>query len=222
MISRNPARLTWTAFAFAIVCLVVPSVAQAQCRGLFYADLGVGQVINFDPQSFDDVASAGNPDPGCPLRLLKLRVNVPDACSKAVVWVQFEGPSSGWTLNVGDSPTNNGFGGDAGTTARNAELQILDDVLSVYSSATDPLNLDRLAFQHLGVTDGALNVVVADQSLSWGQPYTLLSSPNVPRLFAIPDVGGDGRSFYVGLNRVVANTSRVGCGARRVLITFEQ
>jgi hypothetical protein len=218
---RNTDRFTWTAIAVAVVCLAVPATGEAQCRGLFYADLVSGQIANFAPGTFGDVATAANPDPECPTRLLKLRVDVPEACLRAVVWVQFEGQPTGWALNVGDSPTNNGFGGDAGTVPGNAELQVLDDSLSVYSSATSPEDLDRLAFQHLGLTDGALNLVVADQSLSWGQPYSLLETPNVPRLFAIPDAEGDGRSFYVGLNRVVGNTSRVGCGARRVLISFE-
>src|SRR6185295_18943356 len=52
-----------------------------------------------------------------------LKINLKD-CTKATIWAQWEGLPTAWTLNIGDSPTNDGFGGDAGTTTKDAEMWI--------------------------------------------------------------------------------------------------
>jgi hypothetical protein len=197
-------------------------VARSQCpTGLYYADLVHNQQANFLPAGIiTGIEFQPNVDPDCPgTRMLKVAIDLPAACTKVVIWVQFDGEPSGWTLNVGDSPTNNGFGGDSGT-ASNAELQILNQNLAVYNAATVPQEVDQLAFQNLVLANGALNVIVENQKISWGQPYSALQSFGLERLFAIPDTNGDARRVYLGVNRVVANTSRTGCGARRALISL--
>lgn len=214
----------WFRIALGLVfALVLADGARAQCPNLlFYEDLVTGLRANLSQGNVSRDPDP-NPDPECPMELLKLTINIPDGCSRAVIWTHFEGQPSGWTVNFGDSPTNNGFGGDFGSTPRNAELQILNDVLTVYN-AVDAPPVDPVASQHLALTDSALNFVVENQRISWSPPYSELNAPNLELLFAIPDAtpGGDGRQVYLGLNRVIDDgTNRVGCGVRRVMVSFE-
>src|SRR5690242_10735651 len=41
---------------------------------------------------------------------------------------------SGWWLHLGDSPTNDGYGGDYGSTDHDAEAHMIDNALFYYSS----------------------------------------------------------------------------------------
>lgn len=155
-----------------------------------------------------------------------VQVDLPPECSGIEVWVDYQGTPEGWTVNIGDSKTNNGFGGDSGSTpiGQNAEVQVLDESLAVYSAADNPVDVDRLVLQHLALTDGALKFTVGDQSLSWGQPFAALETEGLERLFFVPATGD--RTLYVGLNRVVdpaaplgtPNTTRNGCGLRHAII----
>jgi hypothetical protein len=161
-----------------------------------------------------------------------VQVDVPLGCSGIKVLVDYDGAPEGWTVNIGDSPTNNGFAGDSGSLplGQNAEVQILDSTLSVFHGATAP-PVDQIAHAQLALQDGSIKFVVEDQFLSWGNPYTFLDAHQfVKNLFFLPDpVGaGENRTLYVGLNRVVfpadppgQDVSRNGCGARHAIIWTE-
>ena len=235
----NPIRKTIPLFALVILALVASVPAAAQCPNfLCFIDLKsdplsplvvcpndtVYSSVRVDPiaiTSFNDTC-----DPGWLAAVVQ--VNLPPACTTIDVWVQYEGQPEGWTVNIGDSLTNNGFGGDQGTlpAGENAEAHVLDETLWLYNGGTLPELIDPLVNQHLVLTDGALNFTVRDQFIGMGQPYSTFMTPNTQRLFSLPDdpVAPANRTIYVGLNRVVspvgdANPSRNGCGARRVLIT---
>ena len=143
------------------------------------------------------------------------------ACTKANIVVEYEGLPSGWTVNLGDSPTNDGYGGDAGSTpaGKNAELWIQNQSLYVTTAGTSPAALDNpLARQDVSLTDSAIKFVVKDQFVSWGGPYSFLQTPNTKRLFATP---ANGSRIYLGLNQVISNLSRTGSGAARAFITLQ-
>ena len=226
----------------ALAALLVPCAARtaaAACTPfLEYIDLanGGGTIstnasVYPAPQSNGVVNTQYNPTCNAALwRAVVAQVNVPVGCSGVAVWVQYDGEPEGFTLDIGDSDTDNGFGGDAGSipNGQNAELQILDNVLSAYTAASLPAGVDTIALQHLALTDGALDVVVKDQFVSWGQPYNDLATPNLKQLFFLPasPTGNDNRTIYVGLNRVVApvngqDTARNGCGARRAILVLK-
>jgi len=151
-----------------------------------------------------------------------LKIVVPAGCTQANVVVEYEGLPCGWTVDLGDSPTDNGFGGDSGSTPHNAELQIVDENLSLIDGSGNAALIDNpLAVAHLALTDGAMKFVVKDQFVSWGNPYTYVQAPASKNLFSFTDPA-DPRTVYLGLNRVVQATGgRTGYGARRVLITFK-
>lgn len=227
-------RSTPVLLALAVLLLAGGTAAEAQTCVPFlaYVDLDKnGGSIDTPPHLTvsDHVTTQSSQfNPECNVKDWKaavITVTIPPACSCATVWVEFDGEPEGWTVNIGDSDSNNGFGGDAGSIplGQNAEVDVLDQRLTVWSAADNPAEVDPLLVQHLGLTDGSLKFVVCDQSVSVGQPLSKLETPDLQRLFFLPAApqGAENRTFYVGLNRTVANAGRSGCGARRALAILQ-
>lgn len=225
----------------AVLCSLVvaaaPAAVQAQCpTGFAAVDLktGFGYVSPTLPAGFVSYMPGGAPilvaTAACPVatgwRKAALKIVIPPACTQANVVVEYEGTPKAWTVNLGDSPTNDGYAGDAGTTANNAELWIVGEDLALANGGSSPAVINNpLIFQHLALTDGSIKFAVKNQFVSWGQPYGFAFAPATKDLFTIPDTtvaAADQRAIYLGLNRVITNRlDRVGCGARRALITFQ-
>lgn len=134
--------------------------------------------------------------------------------------VEYEGTPWGWVVDIGDSPTDNGYGGNSGGPERAAEVQVSSQQLTVYDDPQIPGVAYPLLDEQLVLTNGALKFGVADQKLAIGQPRSLSTSPT---LFRIPDPNIPSSparwSIYAGFNHVVdQSTSRYGCGARSVTI----
>jgi hypothetical protein len=212
--------------------LLGSAAVQAQCTtGLFYGDLKANFATHF-PGVPVTILSGTNPSPSSSTnpacagwQEMVLKIDIPVSCTAAIVLVEYEGLPIDWTLNIGDSPTNDGFAGDAGSTVHNAEAWILGENFAVANASGNPAAIDNpLVLEHFALTDSAVKFVIKDQFLSWGAPYGYVQSPNNKLLFAIPDTtvaAADQRSIYVGLNRVIGTNARNGCGARRVLVKFQ-
>jgi hypothetical protein len=162
---------------------------------------------------------------GCPAsagwKQAALKIVVPNGCTTANIVVEYEDLPCGWTVDLGDSPTDNGYGGDSGSTPHNAELQIVGEDLRVYNGSGNAALIDNIAGADLALTNAALKFTVKEQFVSWSNPYSFLSTPNTKMLYALSDAA-DPRAIYLGLNRVIlATAGRTGYGARRVLITFK-
>ena len=220
----------------ALVLAAAPAAVQAQCpTGLVGLDLKTGVGFSVAPLPAGTVGftptgalSAVPASASCPAGWKKaaLKIVIPAGCTQANVVVEFEGQPKNWSVNLGDSPTNDGFAGDAGTTDNDAELWILNEDLSLANGGNNPALINNpLVLQHLALTNGSLKFAVKNQSVSWGNPYSLVQSPASKFLFAIPDItvaAADQRAIYLGLNRVIVDRAdRIGCGARRVLISFQ-
>lgn len=145
-------------------------------------------------------------------------------------------------MNLGNSPTNNGHGGDEGTTPNAAEVQVLGRRLSVYT-ASRPVQhrVDKLfeeALPPLGgrtvefeVCDQVLVVQMLPTAHDPSPPDWRIETLNSKLLFSLgpeqknPD-HETGRSIYAAFNRVIhllsgaASRGRVGSGVRRVEITL--
>ena len=151
--------------------------------------------------------------------------------TRACFTLDYEGTPVGWTLNVGDDSTNDGFaGGGPGLSSSVAEVQILEEVLAMYSAALGFGLADQLVSERLRLLDGAFKVCVSDDLVTWGNPAGAINTANSKIGFQIPDnapattfsPAGDGnRDIFAGFNRVVNTTSRNGVGLSRVLITLE-
>jgi len=134
--------------------------------------------------------------------------------------VEYEGTPWGWGVDIGDSPTDNGYGGNSGGPERAAEVQVSSQQLTVYDDPQIPGVAYPLLDEQLVLTNGALKFGVADQKLAIGQPRSVSTSPT---LFRIPDPNIPSSparwSIYAGFNHVVDQTiSRYGCGVRMVTI----
>jgi hypothetical protein len=151
--------------------------------------------------------------------------------TKACFTLDYEGTPVGWTLNIGDDSTNDGFGGASpGLSSSVAEVQILDEVMAMFSIALGPGVVDQLLTERLRLTDSAYKVCVADDLVTYGNPAGALNTANSKIGFQIPDTapatsfsaaGNGNRDIFAGFNRVVNGTSRNGIGLSRVLITLE-
>lgn len=221
-------------------CLLVVAApaAHAVCPTGFYSlglragdpltpESTLGTTIKFTPTGQPKaVATAACPN----WRMAALEISLPADCTQANVVVEYEGLPKEWTVNLGDSPTNNGHAGDSATSPDSeAELWVLNEDLALApANKLSPLGIDNpLIRNNLALTDGALKLVVRNQFVSWGQPASLVQMPETKNLFVIPDRGrgvptARQRSIYLGLNRVISGpAARKGCGARRVLITYQ-
>jgi hypothetical protein len=211
--------------AAAVLVAATTGAAHAACPVQpFYLDLKSG-VTATNPQISFKLPAAAVTAAGCAgWKKAVLKINLA-GCTQANVVVEYEGLPSGWTVNLGDSPTNDGYAGDAGTTKNNAELWVLHEQLSIANASNDPNAIDNpLLRQDLSLINSALKFVVKNQFVSWGQPYGVLAMPATKRLFAVPDtaVPAEASYVYLGLNQVITGRAdRQGCGARRVLITLQ-
>ncbi len=123
---------------------------------------------------------------------------------------------TGFTVHVADSPTCDGFGGDAATSSNDAEVQLSGTTLGVYANqnASPPSMLlysDAAFVAASGCT--MFTWTVRDQffgadvgSVSEASPYLLRIDPPTDTE-GVPDA-----LWYVGLNRSYGSTARSGTG----------
>lgn len=221
----------WPGIALGLVLAIVSAAAaNAACpTSVFFADLALpltgtygtpASTVTVVPGTLAKVAP-------CPFSEVVLELNIPTGCTTVIANVEFEGPPKGWQLDLGNSPTNDGFAGDANSTGgANAELWILEgnglNTLSIANGGTTPAVIDNpLVSQSVSLLDSSLKFVVKNQFVSWGQPHELVQTPASKNLFRFPHPGAAPNALWLGLNRVIANNSRNGCGARSVWVRFE-
>lgn len=216
----------WGAAILSILVLSAGAGAvHAQCPGGTYVlDLEHGTTMPASPPgSMTLLSLAPSQNPSCSGWYAALvRLNL-QGCDEAIVVVEWDKPIA-WTVHIADSPTNDGYGSDAGTTTNNAELWINQKILWVATSRTDGKGDNELAQENLELTDGAMKFEVSNQRIAWGPPYNVLETPHLKKLFALPDTvnAAEGYYVYLGINRVVADfPTRQGCGALRAMITVE-
>jgi hypothetical protein len=154
-------------------------------------------------------------------------VTLTDECRRVCVVLDYVEDPTGFTLDFGDSVTNNGHGGNAGTGESEAELQILGDVLTLFSRSYGSGLVDRVAQAKLQLDTGSYKVCVSDQQATFGQPLSAASTPNGRALYALPDPFDGNSDVFIGLNRVISalggapSLGRVGTGLRRAYVTLE-
>lgn len=225
-----------------LAAVFAASMAMAQSKGPLLIDLTNGSIVDLGttnptkannsytmPYATVTMAAVRT----CPETPYQARVDVNLAGTNGIgaakrlrLTVQYDGPSArepklptGWVTHIGDDPLNDGFGGGSGLTSV-AEAQIADQNLAVYSSALNPGEVDRVAYQELRLAKGAMQFDVANEYFSWSQPFNEIDATNGKKLFQIGSTGSDSR-IYIGLNRVVRDGStRIGCGAKRALLEF--
>ena len=153
-----------------------------------------------------------------------LKVNL-DQYSSAKIRVYYEEEQpQGWTLNIGDSRTNNGYSGDSGTQTRDCEVQIRNGEMSIWGSdvMVDKEGRKLESVPDFAIPGGVAEFEISDGTVRWtnGSQSGELSSDFLFALNGQPDREGPvNRDIYIGINQVVAGGPRSGQGVNRVEIT---
>lgn len=140
--------------------------------------------------------------------------------------IEYDKTPSGWTVNLGDSQSNNGYGGDASTQSRDAEMQIVNQNMAVFGNdCNTPAGgeLTQGKVLNLARKSSRVELEVSNEKLSWDNKSGLKNSLNSPYLYALkhqPDATGALNSeIYAGFNRVISGPgNRIGSGASKVTI----
>jgi hypothetical protein len=125
--------------------------------------------------------------------------------------------AAGWSFDIGDSPSNDGFGGDAAQRSNDAELFALDGRLQLFGSDFTPPGAAKKAVD-VPFGAGTHTILVEDQhvrdladGVDMCAPYLLRLSPPVDR------EGPPDRIWYMSFDGVVSGRrDRTGRGLQRV------
>ncbi|MCI5195555.1 MAG: hypothetical protein D3919_04855 [Candidatus Electrothrix sp. AW5] len=152
-----------------------------------------------------------------------------DGYTEAIFDIKYGKKRSGYTVNIGDSKTNNGGKGDAGTQSNDAELDIVDNLMSVYGNdgidhAVDP-EMYKLLTYSLRPGRSSITLRIKDRFVGW----THLRRTGEHRseyLYAlngqVDTEGPENHTIYAAFNRVVGTAFRSGEGVSKVSITLKR
>ena len=149
---------------------------------------------------------------------------------RLLVTAQFDSPSKEWSLNLGDSISNNGWGGDGSTNHHDAEVQILDGRFEIYASdavgSQPPFDGGKRflkSWPEVATGPGTVQFEVADGEVALYDKDGRVETFQHNALFALkgqPDSeGGVNYDLYLGVNRVVSQ-GRTGTGISKLELAF--
>lgn len=138
------------------------------------------------------------------------------------------GSPSGWSINIGDSSTNNGWAGDAGTQSRDAEIQVYNNALSVYENQHGGSGSIHSQSGHLPNYDSKnVRYKIEDRKFSYWKNFNTSSTTRVVSkdLFALDNQndteGPENYTIYAGFNRTVGSSYRSGSGITTVYVYLQ-
>ncbi|HSH05825.1 MAG TPA: carboxypeptidase regulatory-like domain-containing protein [Anaerolineae bacterium] len=147
---------------------------------------------------------------------------------KAVFTVDFDDASSGWLVNIGDSATNNGYGGDDGTQSNDSELQIRNSMMSIYANQTVPPAETTDDLYHLLSVPNLINngmtlqLEVSNEHLFWDNNNDITAELNSPYIYALngqtDSEGSINYDIFASFNRSINSAWRTGSGVSQVTV----
>jgi hypothetical protein len=140
--------------------------------------------------------------------------------------VAYDKTPSGWTVNLGDSQSNNGYGGDASTQSRDAEMQIVNKNMAVFGNDYNTPaggELIQGKVPDFANKSSRVELEVSNEQLTWDNKSGLKNTLNSPYLYALKNqsdaTGTLNSEIYAGFNRVISGPgNRIGSGASKVTI----
>jgi uncharacterized protein (TIGR02145 family) len=149
----------------------------------------------------------------------------PDGYTEATFKVKYTEPRQGWTVNIGDSESNNGWKGDAGTQSNDAELQIFDDKMVVFGNDYRPEpELNPLLSYTLQEGRSNITLSVKDRFLGWTYKGRV-GEHKSEFIYALngeqDDEGQINYDIYAGFNRTIGSAGRNGTGVGKVIIELK-
>ncbi len=220
--------------------------ASASCSGEIWQD----HLTFTQPERFSDLDGNGWHE-----TVLKLDLEPSEGCTCMVFRVFFKESLRSpypldpnrrvYSVNIGNSATNDGFGGDAFTTRADAELQIVGERLLVFSaeaSMEGPFPHDVMDLTLAGLGGRFLELEICDQKVRFqleerpgdaGLSRGELTAHSTQTLFRLgtrpsksPVAPAVQHSLYAGFNRVIHRIDgppakrRFGAAVRRVELFF--
>lgn len=141
--------------------------------------------------------------------------------------VTYGSTPTGWTVNIGDSSTNDGYGGDSGTQSNDAEMQIVNSSMMVYGNDYNTPPGGGLFPSGKSLALNAqynVTLTVRNNYLGWENYACSNCSITSPFLYALdgrPDIEGPiNYDIYAAFNRTIYDSTRSGTGVSTVQITF--
>lgn len=142
--------------------------------------------------------------------------------------IEYDADPLGMTnVNIGDSQTNNGGGGDGGTQSNDAELNIgrqEGDVKDLFIFAHDnaPSPLLKSVPGFVPGQGSQINVTVKNDFLAWNNNQGISGSLSSPFLYALngqsDSEGPVNYNIFAAFNRVIAGRYRLGSGVGKVTV----
>ncbi len=147
--------------------------------------------------------------------------------TKARFDIEYGGaPATGdFTVNIGDSQSNGGGGGDSGHQSNDAEMDIYGTTMRIYPNDAGgiPPLLERTNIVTGGTT---LSLDVSDNRLVWDNHSGEAGQLDSEYLYALkgqPDSEGPvNHDIYAAFNRSIGSADRYGAGVTKVTITLSQ
>ena len=130
---------------------------------------------------------------------------------------------TGWLFDLADSPTDNGFGGDSGTSMNDAEIQIQSAALAVYSNDYGGTATLDSTPNYIPVNGcSTVQWLVLDQNFTSVQPsgVNLVNSALLRINPPTDSPGAPDALWYLGVNTVVQGpgVGRTGTGVQTVTL----
>ncbi|WYD79490.1 MAG: hypothetical protein V8K32_09250 [Candidatus Electrothrix gigas] len=156
----------------------------------------------------------------------------PTGYTEATFRVKYSTIAEGWTVNIGDSESNNGYRGDAAHQSNDAEMQILrsslesPNALTVYGNDYRPEEeLNPLLRYTLKGDRPNITLTVKNQFFGWERRGNI-GKMKSEFLYALDgqldDEGPENYDVYAAFNRTIGNASRDGKGVGKVIIELKR
>ena len=157
----------------------------------------------------------------------------PTGYTEATFKVRYATDAEGWTVNIGDSESNNGYRGDGADQSNDAEMQILrgttpdsPNTLTVYGNDYRPEEeLNPLLQYTLKGDRPNINLTVKNQFFGWERRGNV-GKMKSEFLYALDgqldDEGPENYDVYAAFNRTVGSAGRNGTGVGKVIIELKR
>lgn len=134
---------------------------------------------------------------------------------------------AGITFDIGDSPTVNGYGGDAGTTSNAAEVHSFNNILYLYTGnlpgyLSYAIDARLLVESVPDVISNFVTITIGDELVELDNHRGVQRRYESPHLFTLngqaTTYGPINYDIHFGMNRVINTSYRYGTGLCKVII----
>jgi|GEM_PF-480627 len=149
--------------------------------------------------------------------------------ARATFDVIYSDTPQGWTVNIGDSQSNNGYGGDSGTQSNDAEAVMLEGSLIIYANDYVPSRNTTDGHREFAYYDDmvrgeeSIYFEASNQTLTFDSPggNETLTSQYLYALSGQSDrEGRTNYDIFAAFNRTISDAGRSGVGASKVIMTL--